>query len=60
MTGVIMVDDFSSEAFTRDELLARRLVGCAILGSTAPVGVVSVSGIRRCLVSDSGTGVRQA
>ncbi len=25
MTGVIMVDDFSSEAFTRDELLARRL-----------------------------------
>ncbi len=42
MTGVIMVDDFSSEAFARNELLARRLVGCASLGSTAPVGDISV------------------
>ncbi len=44
--GVIMVDDFSSDAFARDELLARRLVGCTILGSTAPVGVVSSSSRR--------------
>ncbi len=55
-----MVDDLSSKAFTRSELLARRLVGCAGLGSTAPVGVVSVREMRCGFVSDSDTGVRQA
>ncbi len=59
-TGSDMVVAFPSDAFTRDELLAERLVGCAVLGSTAPVGVVSGSGVSRCSVSDSGTRVRQA
>ncbi len=60
MTGVTMVGDFSSGAFARDELLARRLVGCAVLGSMAPVGVVSLSRRRWYQLDDSGTGVRQA
>ncbi len=36
MTGVIMVDDFSSKAFARNELLARRLVGCGKPGVDGP------------------------
>ncbi len=55
-----MVVAFSSDAFARDELLAEHLVGCAILGSTAPVSVVSVREVECRFVSDSGTGVRQA
>ncbi len=45
-TGLTMVGDFSFDAFARDELLAGRLAGCAILGSVAPsfvVGIVSLS-----------------
>ncbi len=32
-----MVGDSSSDAFTRNELLAERLAGCAVLGMAAPV-----------------------
>ncbi len=34
--GVTMVGDSSSNAFTRDELLAEHLAGCAVLGAVAP------------------------
>ncbi len=59
-TGGDMGVAFSFDAFAREELLAERLVGCAILGSTAPVGIVSVREVRCRFVSDSDTGVRQA
>ncbi len=36
MVGVTMMGDFLSDAFARDELLAERLAGCAVLGSVAP------------------------
>ncbi len=36
MVGVTMGGDSSSDAFTRDELLAGRLAGCAVLGTAAP------------------------
>ncbi len=34
--GVTMVGDFLSDAFTRDELLAKHLAGCAVLQAAAP------------------------
>ncbi len=45
MMGVIKVDDFSFDPFTRNELLGERLAGCAILGTAAlvEVGILSLS-----------------
>ncbi len=44
MMGGDVVVTFSFNAFTRDELLAKHLVGCAVLGSMAPV-MVSISSL---------------
>ncbi len=56
MVGVTMVGDSSSNAFTRDELLAERLAGCAVLGTAAPA-VCFDSSLVSLLVVKSLTGI---
>ncbi len=64
MVGVTMVGDSSSNAFTRDELLAECLAGCAVLGTAAPAAcfdsslvlllvVKSRAGIFECMVTST-------
>ncbi len=64
MVDVTMIGDSSSDAFTRDELLAERLAGCAVLGTAAPtvcfdsslvslLVVKSRAGIFKCAVTST-------
>ncbi len=56
MVGVTVVGDFLSDAFTRGELLAERLAGCAVPGAVAP-SVCFDSSLVSILVAKSRTGI---
>ncbi len=56
MMNDTMVGAFSSAAFTRNELLAERLAGCAVMGSAAPAACFD-SSLVSLLVVKSLTGI---